>query len=599
MTLANQHQAETTPPSRGIRGVWIPRLEGSSPGFSSHPLVQRILIGRGLATQETLETFLNPTLRQLHDPSLMPDMDKAAARLIEALRRDEKVAIYGDYDVDGVSATAILFHTFRALAPSCDAVCYVPHRLEEGYGLNTEAIRELGDAGARVIVTVDCGVTAIEPAQAARALGIDLIITDHHNPPQTSADLPEAYAVVHPRHPESDYPFGELCGAAVAFKLAWRLATMWCGAGKVTDQLRALLLDMLPLAALGVIADIVPLVDENRVIARAGLTRIKHTPLPGLRALIEASGLSGEAVDAEDVGFKLGPRLNACGRMGHAREAVELLTTARGERAMEIARMLTRLNESRRATERAIFEQALELAEAKGMTGPDRRAIVLAHEGWHAGVVGIVCSRLVERFHRPTILLSIDGDTCHGSARSVEGFNLHQALTECSQFLSTFGGHDMAAGMKLPLTNLHPFTDSFVEVCNAALRPHDLVANYRYDCDVSLAELTMREVRSLGAISPFGRNNPAVTVRLRGVRVAGSPGTFGQYNKHLELFVSPGPGQAALRCIGWHWAERRSLIPQGATIDALVRPQINTWGKGRVEAELVDVMVHEPGSTES
>jgi single-stranded-DNA-specific exonuclease len=526
-------------------------------------------------------------------------MDKAAARLIEALRAGERIAIYGDYDVDGVSATAILYHTFRALAPGCDVVSYVPHRLEEGYGLNSDAIRELAQNGARVIVSVDCGVTAIEPAEVAASLGVDLIITDHHNPPASAADLPRAYAVVHPRHPESAYPFGELCGAGVAFKLAWRLATMWCGAERVSEHLRALLLDMLPLAALGVIADIVPLVDENRVIARAGLARIKSAGNPGLRALVEAAGLAGENVSAEDVGFKLGPRLNACGRMGHAREAVELLTTATGARAMELARQLTTLNDSRRATERVIFEEAVQLAETKGMTGLDRRAIVLAHKGWHAGVVGIVCSRLVERFHRPTVLLSIEGDTCHGSARSIDGFNLHQGLIECSQHLSTFGGHDMAAGMKLASCNLDAFTESFIEVCNRAITPQDLVARLHYDCDVTIPELSMREVGMLDAMSPFGRANPAVTLRLRRVRVAGKPGTFGQYNKHLELFVSLGPGQAALRCIGWNWAERSPLIPPGAWIDALIRPQINTWGKGRVEAELVDVMVHEPGAFES
>jgi single-stranded-DNA-specific exonuclease len=269
-----------------------------------------------------------------------------------------------------------------------------------GTGSMKRRSARLSRKGARLIVSVDCGVTAREPARVARELGVDLIITDHHNPPATVEELPDAYAVVHPRHPLSTYPFGELCGAGVAYKLAWRLCTLACGSERIDPAMRELLLELLAPCALGVIADVVPLVDENRVIARFGLAKVKTSQIAGLRALVKASGLDGEKVSAEDVGFKLAPRLNACGRMGHAREAVELLTTAKGERAAEIAADLTRKNDERREVERRIFEEAAAMAQERGMTSPECRAIVLANASWHTGVVGIVCSRLVEKFHR-------------------------------------------------------------------------------------------------------------------------------------------------------------------------------------------------------
>ena len=360
---------------RGLLRRWKRRGAGpSDPAMDVGPLMARILRCRGLGDAAAAELFLSPLLKHLHDPSLMPDLDRAAERMLAAAKCGETIAIYGDYDVDGVTATAILYHTLRHICPAAKVVTYVPHRLEEGYGLNPEAIAELADGGATVIVSVDCGITAVEPARVARERGVDLIITDHHNPPADEAMLPPAFAVVHPRRPGSQYPYGELCGAGVAFKLAWRLATMESGGARVSESTRELLLELLGLCSLGVIADVVPLNGENRVIASFGLKRIKHSRLEGLRALVEASGLAGENVEAEDVGFKLGPRLNACGRMGHAREAVELLTTATGPRAIEIATQLSRQNDERRSTEQRILEEAIELAQAAGMTGPDRRA---------------------------------------------------------------------------------------------------------------------------------------------------------------------------------------------------------------------------------
>lgn len=583
----------TRPLARGLTAMWSARRPV---GVTASPdVVSRILASRGLdAASDEAARFLAPSLKHLHDPSAIPDLDRAADRLLRAARAGERIVVYGDYDVDGITASAILFQLLRALVPGADVQTYVPHRIDEGYGLHADSLLALARDGAKVIVSVDCGVTAVAPAAALTGTGVDLIITDHHNPPGTMGDLPRAFAIVHPRRPDSAYPFGELCGAGVAFKLAWRLATLGCGSQRVPEPIRDLLLDLLALASLGVIADVVPLVDENRVIARFGLSRLRATKNEGLAALIAASGLAGESVKEEDVGFKLAPRLNACGRMGHAREAVELLTTARGARAFEIAEQLTRQNNERRRVEAAIFEHAAELAVERGMTGQDHRAIVLAHKDWHQGVVGIVCSRLVERFHRPTLLLQDHGEECHGSGRSIEGFNLHSAIEACAPHLRSFGGHDMAAGLKLRTECLDSFSRAFTAVCNSRLTPGDLVPTRTFDCDASLRELTMENVRRMQLLSPFGRSNPRITLRVSSMRLLGRPETFGSSNKHLSLRVAEadatGPAPA-MRLVGWNWAARVKEIPMGATLDALVRPGISTWGGVKVECEIEDLGV--------
>jgi single-stranded-DNA-specific exonuclease len=573
-----------------IRGL-LKRWRPAGPADAAQPLLARVLQVRNLSDPAAAAQFLEPTLRHLHKPSLLPNLDRAAERILTAAKAREPLVIYGDYDVDGITATAVLYHTLKALAPDAPISSYIPHRLEEGYGLNSEAITDLAAKGAKVIISVDCGVTATPPAAAAKAAGVDLIITDHHNLPD--GPLPDAFAIVHPRLPGSTDPFGDLCGAGVAFKLAWRLCTLACDSERVTEPLRELLLELLALTSLGVIADIVPLLGENRVIAHTGLRRIKYSKIEGLRALVEASGLSGDKVGEEDVGFRIGPRLNACGRMDHAKDAVELLTTATGPRAIEIAEQLTRLNDQRRTTEQSIFRHACELAEAAGMTGQDRRAIVLAHADWHAGVVGIVCSRLVERYGRPAILMCDHAGVCHGSGRSIDGFSLHAGLDACSRHLTSFGGHDMAAGLKLASTNLRTFTDAFIETANEAIAPESLTPGIGYDTDAALEELTLPVVQQLERLSPFGQANPQVRLRLPAVRIATRPQTLGSGNKHVALQVcstDPRARGRLLRLIAWNWSERLEHLPQGRTIDALIAPKTSEWqGNVKVEATLIDI----------
>lgn len=564
--------------------MWYPRA-GVGAGGS---LVERVLSARGLHPGPERDAFLNPLLVALHDPSLIPDLDRAAERLLRAARAGERIVIYGDYDVDGITSIAILFHTLRALVPGCEPAWYVPHRLEEGYGLNSEAIAQLCREGAGVIVSVDCGVTAREPALVAKRAGVDLIITDHHNPPASMEDLPEAFAVIHPRRPDSTYPFGELCGAGVAYKLAWRLCTLESGGRKVSDATRALLIDLLGPAAMGVIADVVPLLGENRVIARQGLKRIRGSSIEGLRALVKACGLDSEKVQADHVGFSLAPRLNACGRLGHAAEAVELLTTATGERAVQIATGLSRLNDERRREEQRIAEQALSLAAREGMTGPQRRAVVLCDPAWHAGIVGIVCSRLVERLHRPAILMSVTEGVCHGSGRSVQGFNLHGALSECADLLESFGGHDMAAGLRVRQDRLGAFVERFTGIANERIGEGDLVGRLTYDCDADLAELSKHAVEQLDALGPFGRANEPVRVRLRGLTLARGGETFGDMNRHLRLRVTGAGAAREVTLIAWKWGEQAAKFQRGGSLDAVVAPKVSSWS-GAVEGEVLDV----------
>ncbi len=573
--------------TRGLTRAWS---TGASPAPGGS-LLDRVLEVRGLTGPER-EAFLEPSLSGLHDPSLIPDLDLAAERLLVAALGDEPIVIYGDYDVDGVTATAILFHTIHAIAPSADVRTYVPHRLEEGYGLNSTAIRTLAEQGARVIVSVDCGVTAVEPAHVAREVGVDLIITDHHNPPADGDELPDAFALVHPRSPGSAYPFGELCGAGVAYKLAWRMATMHCASDKVSPELRRVLIDMLAPCALGVIADVVPLVGENRVIARYGLSMVKRSSLVGLRALVRAAGLDGEDIDAEKVGFRIAPRLNACGRMGHAREAIELLTTTDEKKARRIAEDLTVLNDDRRRVERKILEQACEMAEASGMTGSGARAIVLAHKDWHPGVVGIVCSRLVDRYARPAILLQDQGDILTGSGRSIDAFNLHGALGACAEHLIGFGGHDMAAGLRLDPANLGAFTDAMLAYAGAALDEDDLILGLRYDCEARPDELTPALIRGLETLAPFGRSNPRVRVRLNGLRIAGQVRVLGKLGAHLNIMLeNRDAGPRAFGTVAWGWAEHAERLPRGTCVDAVVSPRISDYS-GRVEPELLDLRVY-------
>ena len=581
------------------------------------PVVAQMLLNRGLADGGAARDFLKPTLKILHDPMLLPGLPEASKRLAAAIAKNEKIVIYGDYDVDGITATAILWHALRLLGGHAET--YVPHRLEEGYGLNAEAVAQLCDDGAKVIVTVDCGITAIEPAAVAKGRGVDLIVTDHHEwavdsgrwavgeeadsapsslptahrPPPTAHRplLPACAAVVHPRLPaDPPYPNPNLCGAGVAFKLAWGVGLAVSGTDRVPDALRGFLVEATALAALGTIADVVPLVGENRAIAHFGLGGLTASKLTGLRALIRSAGLDGKDLDSYHVGFLLAPRLNAAGRMGHAREAVTLLTEASADEAGIIADELEQQNRSRQATERKILDQAMEQVEADLAENPGDAAIVLGGEGWHPGVIGIVAGRLVDRFHRPAIVVGFENGRGQGSARSIEGFALSDALAACGEHLLTHGGHAMAAGLSLREADFQTFRAAFGAVAKERLAAVDLTPRLSLDATCDLADVTEALIDQIARLGPFGNANRRPLLCLRNLELTADPRAVGKRGDVLQLWLRS--GRSRLKGVVFNCPTPPANLRSGATIDAAVEAKINEWqGRRSVELEVRDFEV--------
>jgi single-stranded-DNA-specific exonuclease len=517
--------------------------------------------------------------------------------LVSALKSGKRVAIYGDYDADGVTSMAVLWHVLKAAAPESAIELFVPSRFEHGYGLNSDALRQLHAQGVQTIVTVDCGITAVEQARVARELGLELLITDHHTV-EPSADgrvaIPDADAVAHPNLPGAPpAPFADLCGAAVAFKVASRFAVHWCGGERVADVLRDRLVATLPLVALGTVADVVPLVDENRIFAALGLGAMAKTSIPGLRALLDSSELNdGKVVNAEHVAFRLAPKLNAIGRVGHAAQAVELLTTADSARAAVIVKDLVEHNESRKQLERAIFDKACSLVESKGLHQPDVRAIALADAEWHEGVVGIVCSKIMERYGRPTVLAKLrDDGVAKGSGRSLDGFDLVSAVRSCSQHLVSCGGHAAAAGLTVKSGAWEAFAHEFTTRCTQSIAPEDLILSIRYDAIAEIGEMNAQAIKALDVLRPYGRGNREPSVLLRRAVVHLPPTLFGAAKNHLEVHLRPASGRP-LRAIWWNGKPHLSALARASRLNLVVRPKIDEWRGGQsVLLEIQDAAI--------
>ena len=563
-------------------------------GATRRSLMERLLAARGVGAAER-DAFLRGALTDLERPWERPDLVAAAQALLEAIRAGRSIAIYGDYDVDGITATAILWHAARAVDPAVRLRSYVPHRMDEGYGLNADAVRALAAEGIQFIITVDCGVTAVDEAEVAAELGVEMVITDHHRP-RDDGRLPRVRALAHPGLPGREHRTSECCGAAVAWKLAWCLFDLVAGSPeghRLPAVLRDRLSSLLPLAAIGTVADVMPLVGENRAMVKHGLAGVTKTGIAGIDALL-ALGDVGRSVDSETVGFRLAPRLNAVGRLGSAEAAVRLLTVAETEECRRIVIELDRLNEERRATERRIFDQASSLARERGMDRDERRAIVLAHRDWHAGVVGIVCQRLVEAFGRPTILLQELDDTCKGSGRSIHGFSLVDAIRSCGETPLKFGGHDHAAGVTLARERLEAFADAFIGYASGRLAPEDLVPHLTVDTDATFAEIGIDVVRDAERLAPFGRGNPRPKLLVRGVEVTAPPRTMGKEGKHLLLRLREGrgAGERFLKGKWWDGRTHADRLKVGARLDVVVEPKIDRYlGNEEVELEIKDARI--------
>jgi single-stranded-DNA-specific exonuclease len=559
----------------------IERL-GTALGLS--PIVAQLLLNRSLSDPDAARRFLAAPLVHLHEPALLPGVTEAAERLHAAVRQGKRICVYGDYDVDGVTGTAILILALRLL--NATAEFYVPNRLEEGYGLNREALGQIAQGEPALVVTVDCGIASIEEAEEARRLGLELIITDHH---EFKEQLPEAAVLVHPRLPGGSYPFGGLSGSGVAFKVAWALCQCSTGARKVEPRLREFLMDSMALAALGTVADVVPLHDENRIFVRHGLTRLQQTPLVGLRALIEAAGLDGKArLCASDIGYTLAPRLNAAGRLGCARLAIELLTTPSRQRAVDLARYLEEQNKKRQFMERHILAHAREMVEADGVDGAP--ALVLAHADWHPGLIGIVAGRLAELYGRPALLIALrEADMPgQGSGRSVAGFALHEALAACGEDLVSHGGHAAAAGFRIHARAVDGFRERFCAYAARQFTGGPVAPRLVIDAEVPLSALTPGLMEAIGQLEPYGAGNSDPLLLAGDLQVVGEPRLVGAGERHLSCRVRQ-HGQD-MRVIAFGMADRaQELMSAGGKCCVVFTPKINEWqGRRTVEMEVKD-----------
>lgn len=459
------------------------------------PLTAQLLVNRGLVDADKAFSFLKPDLSALHDPMLMKDMDKAVERIARALREREKVVVYGDYDVDGATSTALLCLFLREIG--ADVATYIPERLAEGYGLNAGAMKKLAASGCRLVITVDCGSSNRAEVEFANSLGMDVIVTDHHEVPK---DAPPALALLNPCQEGCRFPFKGLAGVGVAFNLALAIRAELREAGWFKNGAPNLK-RYLDLVALGTVADLVPLTDENRIFVHFGLKELESMKRPGLKALMDGAGLKGR-LSASHIAFQMAPRLNAAGRISTADTALKLLTTESPEEAAALAAALDKENSSRQRIEAETLEEALSMLE-----GHMDRGIVLYSERWHPGVIGIVASRLVDRFSRPAVLIALENGVGKGSARSIRSFNILEGLKDCSAFLERFGGHKVAAGLTVSGDMVESFRDEFISRVNSTITDEDLVSEVMLDAVVSLDEVDRRLISEIECLAPFGASN--------------------------------------------------------------------------------------------
>jgi single-stranded-DNA-specific exonuclease len=535
-----------------------------------------LLLARGVTTPREAATWMSHQIP--HDPFLIPDMDPAVERLHQAVSAREPVCFYGDYDVDGMSATALYLSFFGSLGANVRA--YVPHRKREGYGLNAPAVQRLHDEGVSLLVTSDCGTTSHQEIGLAKQLGMDVIVTDHH---QTDDVMPPAMAVMNPHRTGARYPFRGLCSAGLAYKVAQAYQLRYGAAGIPVESL-------LDLVALATVADVVPLQDENRGFVREGLAQISRGARCGIRALKQVAGVVRDC-SPETIAFKLAPRLNAAGRLDHAMLGVQLLTTESPAEAQRLAERLEELNRERQKIEADLMAEAVEAVNEQELPA----ALVLASRRWHVGVVGIAAARLVERFHRPTIVIAIDErGVGKGSARTIGGFDLYQGLSACSDLLEAFGGHPSAAGVTVQESQLDDFRERFAAVVSAWTRGAAAVPTLHVDAEVQLSEVTAKLIKEIGAFHPFGAGNPEPTFAVKGLEVMESR-TVGE--KHLKMTVRQGRSMP-FDSIGFGM---KSLLERGiparTPVDLAFLPELNRWnGYDRIQLRIRDLRISEQGS---
>ena len=541
-------------------------------------LIAKLLVQRGYTTEQEVNAFLYGSEDGFYDPYLLADMDKAVARIQRAILEKQKVRIYGDYDADGVSSTTLMYYTFKELGIDFDY--YIPHRMKEGYGLNKNAIDLARQAGINLIVTVDTGISAYEEVEYAKSLGIDIVVTDHHEPPE---QLPLAVAVVNPKQAHCQYPFKGLAGVGVAFKLA-------------TALLGRLPLHLTPVAALGTVADIMPLVDENRLIVRFGLQAIQSGEQPAFSALAEVSGVDSNTINSTHIGFAIAPRINAAGRLEHAKQAVELLIENDYDRALTLASQLDRLNKERQLiVEEMVIEAEAQwvakVEQSKQNNVPEPGVIILAKEGWNVGVIGIVASKILEKYYKPVIVFGIDEakGLAKGSARSIDGYDLHEVLTKCEHLLEHYGGHQAAAGMTIKVSNLNLLEEELSLLAYKLLSEEDWIPKLAIDLECKLSDITLETITQLQALEPFGMANHSPRIIIKD-GILSDRRAIGKDGKHLKMLIRSNVHQLDIIAFGQgHYAR---MLDLHAPIEVVGELSINEWNNTKKpQLQLHDVHV--------
>jgi single-stranded-DNA-specific exonuclease len=537
--------------------------------------IAAILVRRGYGDPAAAKAFLRPRLEGLHDPWTLPDMETAVERIASAIDAGEPILVHGDYDVDGVCGTTLLTRALRELGARVEP--FVPNRLEHGYDFGPAGLAAALERKCGLVLTCDCGIAAHETVAAAGDAGIDVVVSDHHTPP---AELPPAVAVLNPHRDDSTYPEKVLCGAGVAFKL---LQALFERRGRVAGDLYK----YLDLVALPTIADLVPLTGENRTLARFGLKVLERTPNPGLRALLRVSGLkAGRPISAGQVAFVIGPRINAVGRMGEAMRGVKLLLMEDEAGAVAVADVVEAENRLRREVDRATLDEAKAILE-ESFDPESQRAIVLASQDWHRGVIGIVASRIVEQYYRPTVLIALDGDSGRGSGRSIPGFHLYDALQACESHLLQFGGHRAAAGLQIRADEVDAFRDSLNAVAHERLAPEDLLPKIRIDHELAVTDISAELWRFLAHFGPYGQGNPKPVFLARDVTLRGAPEIVGR--EHLRLRIDVGDG-ATPEAIAFGQAAEIEWLSESSRVDLTFQIGVREWqGVEYVQAQVLDV----------
>ena len=517
-------------------------------------IIARVLLNRGICEAEEIDKFLHLKLENLHDPFLLNEMEIAVDKIIECMNKKEKITIYGDYDVDGITSIATLSKFLTELGVENDY--YLPNRLDEGYGLNNNALDKIAKGGTKLLITVDCGISAYEEIEYAKKLGLEVIVTDHHECPEK---IPEALAVIDPKREDSTYPFSSLAGVGVTFKLIHAISIKLS-----LDRKRYL--KYLDIVCLGTVADIVPLVDENRIIVSFGLMLVRETRNIGLRALIEITGYT--AIDSTAISFGIAPRINACGRMGEAEIALKLLLTASPEEAKEIANKLNLLNKERQEVEKSIINEAIEMIERDKLYNKD--IIIVGSKNWHHGVIGIVASKITELYYKPSVLISFEDGIGKGSGRSIEGFDLHEALTKCGDYLEKFGGHEMAIGLTLKEENFNAFKTKLEEITSETI-DKEAVPSIKVDAIIEPKSINMDIFASMKLLEPYGESNSSPlfvskNLKVESVRLLSN-------DKHIKLTLRD--GNILLSAIGFNLGDK--VVRLGDKIDLVYALEINKY----------------------